>query len=392
MPSRFATVAHTGHAAGPGAPDCISCHMPARTYMVVDRRHDHSFRIPRPDVSVQFGTPNACNACHTDKSAAWAADAVQRWHGPQREGLQNWTQAFHRARAGDPAARALLLALAGDPSVPAIARATAIGEMQRFASAATQDATARALNDADPLVRIAALHGEEAAPLDQRWQLANGLLSDPVAAVRQEAGALLAGQPPQALSATDRARLADAGAAYAAAQRLNADRPEGRAGLADFLRRSGDATGAEAELRAGLRADPSSVLLSVNLADLYRALGRDQDAAAVLRQVLALAPQSAAAHHALGLTLIRLKDTGAALAQLGQAAALAPEDARFAYVDAVALQSTGDIDAARRVANAALLRHPYDAALLNWALRDAAGAGDSARAAALGRALAVVEQ
>ena len=38
--------------------------MPTRDYMVVDPRHDHSMRIPRPDLSVAIGTPNACNNCH----------------------------------------------------------------------------------------------------------------------------------------------------------------------------------------------------------------------------------------------------------------------------------------------------------------------------------------
>ncbi|MGD9290577.1 MAG: multiheme c-type cytochrome, partial [Desulfobacterales bacterium] len=48
---------------GSGA-ECVQCHMPERPYMVIDYRADHSFRIPRPDLSVELGTPNACNRCH----------------------------------------------------------------------------------------------------------------------------------------------------------------------------------------------------------------------------------------------------------------------------------------------------------------------------------------
>ena len=40
----------------PGAA-CAACHMPTTTYMVVDPRHDHSLRIPRPDLSVKLGMP-----------------------------------------------------------------------------------------------------------------------------------------------------------------------------------------------------------------------------------------------------------------------------------------------------------------------------------------------
>ena len=82
--------------------------MPVRNYMVVDRRHDHSFRIPRPDLSVKFGTPNACNDCHKDKSAKWAATAVEQWFGPKREGYQNYTEAFHAAWTDQPDAAKLL--------------------------------------------------------------------------------------------------------------------------------------------------------------------------------------------------------------------------------------------------------------------------------------------
>jgi hypothetical protein len=46
--------------------ECINCHMHGRYYMGVDYRRDHSFRIPRPDLSIKHGTPNACNQCHVN--------------------------------------------------------------------------------------------------------------------------------------------------------------------------------------------------------------------------------------------------------------------------------------------------------------------------------------
>jgi len=125
QPERFSIAKHTGHAASPGAPDCIACHMPARTYMIVDRRHDHSFRIPRPDLTVKVGTSNTCNECHKDKSAQWAADAVSNWHGPERKGLQSYAEAFQLARDGNPDARDRLIALAQDLTVPGVARSYA---------------------------------------------------------------------------------------------------------------------------------------------------------------------------------------------------------------------------------------------------------------------------
>ena len=102
--------------------------MPARTYMVVDRRHDHGFRIPRPDLSARFGVSNACNDCHVDKDAAWAAAAVERWYGPERKGLQTWTEAFAAARGRHRGGRAAAAAArdragrTGDLHAPAPSR------------------------------------------------------------------------------------------------------------------------------------------------------------------------------------------------------------------------------------------------------------------------------
>ncbi|GFO82725.1 MAG: hypothetical protein A49_23520 [Methyloceanibacter sp.] len=90
---------HTHHE-GANAPDCIACHMPARTFMVVDARHDHSFRVPRPDLSVTLGVNNACTDCHSDKTAEWAASAIEKWYGPERKGYQTFGPAFHAAWSG----------------------------------------------------------------------------------------------------------------------------------------------------------------------------------------------------------------------------------------------------------------------------------------------------
>lgn len=99
-PEKYAAATHHHHEGADAKPSCVSCHMPARSYMVVDRRHDHSFRIPRPDLSQKHGTPNACNDCHTDKASEWAASAIDRWHGLNRKGFQTYAAAFHAAWGG----------------------------------------------------------------------------------------------------------------------------------------------------------------------------------------------------------------------------------------------------------------------------------------------------
>ena len=101
LPAKFDTAQHTHHAAGTPGAACAACHMPTTTYMGVDARHDHSLRIPRPDVSAQLGTPNACTNCHAKQTAQWAADAIGKWTGKPPASYQNFAAAL---RAGSTAA------------------------------------------------------------------------------------------------------------------------------------------------------------------------------------------------------------------------------------------------------------------------------------------------
>ena len=135
-PEKYAAASHSHHESANPPLDCASCHMPDRTYMVIDRRHDHSFRIPRPDLSTKVATPNACNDCHTDRTAEWAAAAIDRWHGPNRKGFQNFAEAFHAAWESQSDAGALLAHVAADQETPAFVRASALPELAPYLSAA----------------------------------------------------------------------------------------------------------------------------------------------------------------------------------------------------------------------------------------------------------------
>jgi Flp pilus assembly protein TadD len=168
-----------------------------------------------------------------------------------------------------------------------------------------------------------------------------------------------ASQPP-----ADRERFERAAAEFIAAQRLNADRPEARSTLGSFFARRGRTNEAEAEYKAALRLSPQFAPAAVNLADLYRQLGRDAEGETALRAAIAASSQDAALHYTLGLTLIRLKQTDAALAELSRAADLEPGRARYAYVYAIALQSSGRGDDALSVLKDALAKHPNDRDIL----------------------------
>jgi predicted CXXCH cytochrome family protein len=377
---KYAAVAHHRHEAAKAPLACAACHMPERTYMGVDRRHDHGFRVPRPDLSAKLGTPNACNDCHRDKPAEWAAAAVEGWHGPKRRGFQTYAAAFHAAWNGRADAAALLSAVAADRSAPAFARASALTELRSRASPPNIEVARKGLADPDPMVRIGALDMLEGAPPNRLWPLVSPLLSDSSRGVRIRAAALLAAVPSASQPAADRERFERAAAEFVAAQHLNADRPEARTTLANFYARRGSTAEAEAEYRAALRLSPHYAPAAINLADLYRALGRDAEGEQALRAAIAASLRDGGLHHALGLALIRLKRTDEAIAALRNATELEPNRARYLYVYAVALHSAGRGEEAIAVLKEAAARHPEDRDILMGLATFSRDAGDLATA------------
>lgn len=390
-PARFDAPAHHRHAAGSPGAACAACHMPTTTYMVVDPRHDHSMRIPRPDRSVALGTPNACTGCHPKEGAKWAADAVARWYPQRKPGFQTWAEAFAAGDAGAPGAQAALAAVVNDPSLPAIARASAIPRLVRHPGRATLPALEKALADPDPIVRLAAASALRDADPALRARRLPKLLADPVRVVRIEAARGLAGAPESRLAADDRARFAKAIDEYLASLRYNADRPEAQTELGGYHLARGEAAAAAAAYRRALALDPTYVAASVNLADLLRGMGREREAEAALRDAIRADPTAAAPRHALGLSLVRQKRTQEALAALGEAARLAPDDARFAYVLGVAQYDAGRRADAMKTLDAALARHPYDREILVALASYERGAGNLAKAAQRAKLLASLE-
>jgi tetratricopeptide (TPR) repeat protein len=359
LASKYDTAEHHHHSPGSAGAACISCHMPATTYMIVDPRRDHSLRVPRPDLSVTLGTPNACNGCHANQDARWAAARVKAWFGHAPDGYQHFGPAFSLAHADNRDRQAELQAIANDVTQPPIARATALAELDA-STPATIETLAHALQHPNGIVRLGALQSLRGAPLNVRAQLAAPTLSDPLRAVRIEAASVLAPVPIDELGVNIRQAFERAAAEYLDTQRYNADRSEGRVNLGTFFGSRGDLAKGEQELKAAMRLDPSFIPSYVNLADLYRVFSRDADGERTLRQGLAAAPSNGSLHYALGLALVRLKRIDEAITELERASVLDPENARFAYTYGVALQSTGRTAAAKATLEKAFAAHPDD--------------------------------
>ena len=345
--AKYDAASHHFHETGTPGAACASCHMKTETYMVVDPRHDHSFRIPRPDLSASLGVPNACNQCHTDRTADWSAAEVRKRYPEPKPGFQGFAEAFAAADRRDAGASIALTQVTANLDESAIARASAIERLTRSPGENTILAAEAGLKDSSPLVRRAAIAAFEVLPPLQR-RAVMPLLSDPARTVRMQAArtlALLADDAfdsPESLAAFRRA--ADE---FIAAERFNADRPEHRTNLGGFLADRGEMAAAEQEYRAALQLDTRFVPAWANLADLMRLQGREAEAETILRQGLELSPQDATLHHALGLSLVRQQRGPEALRELKRATDLDPRNERFAYVYEVALSELAP-DAAKR--------------------------------------------
>jgi len=338
--AKYDAPSHHFHPVGTPGTACTACHMTTTTYMVVDPRHDHSFRIPRPDLGARLGVPDACTGCHVDRPPGWAAQEVRRRYPEPKRGFQGFAEAFAAADRGDEVAAVALTQVVANLEESAIARASALERLARLPGEAAIMAAEAALDDASPLVRQSAAGVFDLLPPLERRAVAP-LLDDPVRIVRLQAARTLApladdAFDPQSLQAFRRA--ADE---YVAAERFNADRPEHRTNLGGFLADRGETVAAEAEYRAALELDPRFAPAWANLADLMRLTGRETEAEATLRAGLERIPESAALYHSLGLSLVRQQRKAEALRALKRATELEPANRRFVYVYEVALDELG---------------------------------------------------
>ena len=333
---------------------CVDCHMPSRVYMGVDDRRDHGFRVPRPDLTVDFGVPNACNGCHDDRPATWARDEIARRTGaPPVPGAADilalsTTQRFDAERTLSDAAR--------DPELPGIVRRSALLALGPYEFGFSQDAIAAGLRDADPLVRLGALEHLSRLPEAPRLAAIRRLLRDPVLAVRVAVAPTAAAQLGESVSAADRTLIENAIEEHRRVQELNAERPEAHTNLAVIHNALGDSEAAQAALERALAIEPGWIPALVNLADLLRASGRDVEGGRHLAEAARVRPPSADAAYAYGLWLVRQGQPARALEQLRRAHELDPEHLRNGYVYALALHNAGDGGAALAILEESLAK------------------------------------
>ncbi len=386
--------------------------MPSQIYMGVDSRRDHSMRIPRPDLSMSTGAPNACNQCHTDQSADWAYSALVDWSVRFADRRNHPARAFHAAGRGDVRAAPVLLETANNTTNAPMLRASAIAHLGRLLPERLMPALPLWLESDDPLIRLAAAEAAGQLPPAQQLDRLMPLSQDPVLAVRMAAEQLAALAPtmnvspepappdlyrPSTSGTRDPQKMDQLGELfeeYLHVQSQHLDMPSVLTQLSRFQQVRGDATAAKALLLTALEKNPQASAARVNLADLHRAQGDEAAARATLEQGIALNQKDASLWFSLALLEVREGNGEAALRALEKAASLEETPGYYHYVYAVAQHDQGrhaeamaTLKAANRVAPgqpnviAALMQYSQRAGDLQAARRYQAELRNTAQAA-----------
>ncbi|MBY3277924.1 tetratricopeptide repeat protein [Rhizobium laguerreae] len=336
----FDTPAHTRHQAGSTGAQCVNCHMPERTYMKVDPRRDHSFVIPRPDLSATLGTPNACTTCHVDRTNDWAAEKMDNWYGTQWRKRASIADAFTGAANGDGAAVEALRDLVGDQTQAGIVRGSAIAAMSGTGGADITADIQTAATDADPLVRLGAAEAAGNIPPEQRLDAIGKLLGDQTRAVRVAAANVLAGTPPH-LFGDQQVNFEAAVADLRAYVETNADVAETQSSYGFFLFARQRTAEAEAAFRRAISLDPTLEAMRINLAEFYRATGQNDRSEQTYAEAIGMAPERADLRYGHALSLVRNQALAEAITELAEAVRLDPQNSRYKTTLAVALDSAG---------------------------------------------------
>ena len=385
----YDSVEHHRHKPRSPAAQCISCHMPARYFMVADLRHDHSFSIPNPVQAKQLGHPDACLSCHQEMpiEQLLGESKPQLTASGQHDG--GYVDALYKARRGEPGAAEALIKQISRTDIPAIRKATLLAELHQYPSFQAQQAALQALTDPSPQVRETAINSlETLANAREKSRWISPLLNDPVKAVRIAAAWQLVSAETDQTSFNP--SLLKALKEYEDSHLSLLERPEANLNLAELYRRTGRFEQIEPALRQALKREPKYPPAKILLAQWIEQQGDSRKAQELLQTALDQSPESADLHYALAMHLIKAGQREQALNTLRQAYELAPDNGGYAYAYAVGLFESGMQSQAVTLLDAHLAKHPADRSVRKALITYARHADDKDKVASLLKGLRMI--
>ncbi|MEP0134333.1 MAG: multiheme c-type cytochrome [Eudoraea sp.] len=358
VPDKYDTPDHHYHAMNTEAALCINCHMDGKLYMVNDYRRDHSFRIPRPDQSVKYSTPNACNKCHTDKSAKWASDFIVDKYGPERadhfsdhllKGYTEDNQEFKKVFSSK--------------KYPEIARATAIGLYANSPISYEEilDLT-RYLNDSSVFVRNQTVRAFERIGSADFSQQIVPLLKDSVRAVRISAAHYFNVIDKKSVELSEDFKKANE--EYLTELEVNSDLPGGLHQLGVYYQSIGDIDNAIKYYGKAVEEDSYYNRSRMNLALLYYQKGLVEESETIYLKIIEQEPDYGYTYYMLGLLYHETNRANKALEYLAMACSKEPPNANAYYNYALMLQQNNKKKDADDIIETALKTFPYDERIL----------------------------
>ncbi|MEN9686178.1 MAG: hypothetical protein RLZZ28_1964 [Bacteroidota bacterium] len=360
---KYAAAGHTMHKASTLEVNCIACHMPAKVYMGNDLRHDHSFRIPRPDQTVKYTTPNTCNTCHANKGAQWAADKIAANFGKNRK--HHFSDDLIPGSLLNRESEGHLNKLLADTATPAIIKAATIQYISRLGSATARNTLLNQLNDKNAQVRYEALRGLSVYDASVWLNAAAPLLTDAVRAVRIAAADLYITIAPAQIPAGIYDAYANAKAELDKFVLYQTDFAQGNVQAGEYYRKQNEINSAQKFYYRAIAKDSLLTIARINLATVLNAGGNNNEALKQLKIAAEIEPGSDHIFYSLGLLYAELRDYPNAATALKKSIALNKNNTRARYNYGLLLQQNKKTREAETVFTQALLLEPDNGAVLN---------------------------
>ena len=316
---------------------CVNCHMPTKRYMGVDDRRDHSFKIPRPDLSLKFTTPNACTQCHQDKSNQWASENLEKWHGKPKKLLKS-KQYLMALNNGQAIKLEDHLSIIADTKLDVISRASALQMLSFTTQIITIELLKPYLEHQESLLRLSAANAALLLTPATRVLHLSPLLTDKYKAVRVAAARSLVTSK---VNANDQQAFNDAFSELFNGNDISSWRGEGRANQGSLAIETNNMLAAEKAFQGAIKVEPYFEIGFINLADVYRIQQQPQQTEAVLVKGMKNLPKSSAIKYAYGLHLVRQKNLSKSVVFFEKAMLLSPDNGQYAYTFVLAMDGTG---------------------------------------------------
>ena len=329
VPAVYDTPKHHFHPQNTKASKCINCHMTGKTYMGNDYRRDHSFRVPRPDLSLEFGTTNACTDCHKDKDNVWAAKSFKKLYG-EVDSI-HFSDKLAPGLARKPNAHEGLLDLVHNKKQPDIIRASAAKALENYNAFNFVKEYLELLKDDSALVRGASIDVLSNMNTKDYVNYFLPLLEDPKRSIRIKAFFALA-----SLNEADVPQIyvdsyQKVKKEFFTHLKTNADFVGGQVKKALYYLNKNDLEKAIANYEKALVLDNINNQVRTNLANLYYQNKQYEKAAKAFKIIIKQEPKFGPTYYSLGLMYAEIENPKEAVYYLEKASELMPKNIRIYY-------------------------------------------------------------